>query len=48
MAVRSKAWVCCRLLAGIAGMDVCVSCDFCVLTGTGLCDVHITRPEGPY
>jgi hypothetical protein len=28
------------------GMDVC--CEFCVLSGTGLCDELITRPEGSY
>ena len=45
---RSKAWVCGRCLAGIAGsnnaggMDVC--CECCVLSGRGLCDGLITRP----
>jgi hypothetical protein len=39
VAARSKAWVCGRSLAGIAGltaaggMDVC--CECCVLSGSG-------------
>jgi hypothetical protein len=28
-------------------MDVCL-CEFCVLSGRGLCDGLITRPEEPY
>jgi len=46
---RSKAWVCGRSLAGIVGsrptgfMDVC--CECCVMSGRGLCDELITRPE---
>ena len=49
MAARSKAWVYGRSLAVIvssnpAGVfDVCVEC--CVLSGRGLCDGLITRPE---
>jgi hypothetical protein len=52
VAARSKAWVCGRSLAGIAGsnlaggMDVCR--DYCVLSGRGLCDWPITRPEESY
>jgi hypothetical protein len=48
---RSKAWVCSRLPAGIAsskpaeGMDVCLLWVLCVLSGRGLCDGLITRPE---
>jgi len=48
-AARSKAWVCGRSLAGIVGsnaaggMDVC-----CVLSGVGLCDGRIARPEESY
>jgi hypothetical protein len=48
----SKAWVCGRSLAGIAGsnlagsMDVC--CECCVLSDRGLCDGLITRPEESY
>jgi hypothetical protein len=39
-AARSKAWVDGRLLAGMS-----VSCECCVLSGTGLCVGPITRPE---
>ena len=53
VAARSKDWVCGRWPAGIAGsnptgvgMDVCREC--CVLSGTGLCDRLITRPEESY
>jgi hypothetical protein len=53
VAARSKAWVCCCWLAGIAGsntagawMSVC--CECCVLPGTGLCFGLITRPEVSY
>ena len=44
VADRSKARVCGRSLAGIAGsnpaggMDVCVLCECCVCSGRGLCD----------
>jgi hypothetical protein len=46
---RSKAWVCGRSPAEIVGsnptggMDVCREC--CVLSGSGLCDELISRPE---
>ena len=49
VAARSKARVCGRSLAGIAGsnptggMDVC-----CVLSGSGLCYELITRPKESY
>jgi hypothetical protein len=49
VAARSKAWVCGRSPAEIVvsnpagGMDVC--CQYCVLSGGGLCDGLITRPE---
>ena len=52
VAARSKAWVCSRSPARIVGlnpnggMDVC--CECCVLSGRGLCDGLITRPEGYY
>jgi hypothetical protein len=53
MAVLSKAWVCGRSLAMIVGsnpsggwMDVCCGC--CVLSGRGLCDGLIARPEDSY
>jgi hypothetical protein len=51
VAARSKAWVFGRSIAGIAGsnsaggMDVCV---LWVLSGRGLCDGLITRPEESY
>ena len=52
VAVRSKASVCGLSPAEIVGsnpiggMDVCREC--CVLSGRGLCDVLITRPEESY
>jgi hypothetical protein len=51
---RSKARVCGRSLAGIegsnpaGGMDICESCESCVLSGRGLCDGPIPRPEKCY
>jgi hypothetical protein len=54
VAARSKAWVCGRLLAGIAGsnragdMDVCLSCECCVLSVSVLCVGLITSPEESY
>jgi hypothetical protein len=53
VASRSKAWVCGRVLAGIVGsnptggMDVFLLCVF-VLSGRGLCDGPIPRPEESY
>ena len=52
MAARSKALVCSRSPAEIVGsnltggMDVCLLCY--VLSGRGLCDELITRPEKSY
>ena len=52
MAARSKACVCGCSPAEImgsnptGGMDVC--CECCVLSGRGLCDGLITRPEETY
>jgi hypothetical protein len=52
VAARSKAYVFGRSPAEIVGsnttgsMDVC--CDCCVLSGRGLCDGMITRPEESY
>jgi hypothetical protein len=52
VAARSKAWVWGLSLAGIVGsdpaglMDVCLVCY--VLSGRGLCDGLITRPEESY
>ena len=50
VAARSKAWVCGRLLAGIAGSNpsgawMSVSCECCVLSGRGICVSLITRPD---
>jgi hypothetical protein len=53
VAARSKAWVCGRALAGIVGsdptgdMNVCLLWVF-VLSGRGLCDGPIPRPEESY
>jgi hypothetical protein len=50
--VWSKAWVLGRSLAGIAGSNpverIVVCSDCCVLSGRGLCDGLITRPEESY
>ena len=52
VAARPKALVCGRSSAEIVGsnptggMDVCFEC--CVLSGRGLCDELITRPEESY
>jgi hypothetical protein len=52
VAARSKAYVFGRSPAAImgsnptGGMDVCR--EFCVLSGRGLCDELITRPEESY
>jgi hypothetical protein len=54
VAARSKAWVCCRAVAGIAGsnptgdMTFFFSCTVFVLSGRGLCVGLITRPEESY
>jgi hypothetical protein len=56
VAAKSKAQVCGRLVAGIAGsnpardMNVCLLCLYVVLScvGRGLCDGLITRPEESY
>jgi len=49
VAARSKAWICARSLAGIAGLNpagawMFVCCECCALSG-GLCVGLITRPE---
>ena len=52
MAARSKAWACGRSLAGTVasnpagGISDCFECR--VLSGRGLCDRPITRPEESY
>jgi hypothetical protein len=49
VAARSKVWVCGRSLAGIAGLNLSGGMDVCcVLSGRGLCDGPITRPEESY
>jgi len=54
VAARSKAWICGCLVAGIVGsnpagdMYVSLSRVCCVLSGRGLCDGLITRPEESY
>jgi len=51
-AAQSKAWVCCRPLAGIVGsnlaVDMVVGLLCCVLSGSGLSDGPIPRPEDSY
>jgi hypothetical protein len=49
----SNAYICGRSLAGIAGSNsaeawMSVSCGCCVLSGRGLCEGLITRPEESY
>jgi hypothetical protein len=52
MVARSKAKVCCLSPAEIVGSNpawnVVVCREFCVLSGRGLCDKLITRPEEYY
>jgi hypothetical protein len=55
VAVRSKAWVCSRTIAGTAGSNRAedmefVRCFCCVVccAGSCLCDELITRSEEPY
>jgi hypothetical protein len=52
VAARSKAWVYGRSVVGIVGSnpagDMYVCCDCCVLSGRGLCDGPMTRPEEFY
>jgi hypothetical protein len=53
VAVRSKAKVCGYSLAEIAGSNpagalLSVCCECGVLSGRGLCDRPITRPEEAY
>jgi len=52
MSARSKAWVCGRSLAGVAGLnparDLDVPWECCWLSGRGLCVGLITRPEEVY
>ena len=54
MAARCTAYVSGRSSAEIVGsnpargMSVCLCCDRCVLSGRGICDGLITRPEESY
>jgi len=51
MAARSKVQVCRRSPPGIAGSNPAGGmgvCECCVLSGRGLCDELITRPEESY
>jgi hypothetical protein len=52
VAARSKAWVCGRSFAGISGSNptrgMDVSCERFILSGRGLFDGPITRPEESY
>jgi hypothetical protein len=54
VAARTKAWVCGRSLARIAGSSPAWSLDvyllgvLCVLSGRGFCDGSIARPEESY
>ena len=53
VAVRSKAWVCGHSPAEFVGSNptgawMFVCCECCVLSGRGLCDELITRPEESY
>ena len=53
VAARSKVWVCCRSLVGIAGSIpagtwISVFSECCLLSGRGFSDWLITRPEDSY
>ena len=53
VAARSKAYVCGRSLAEIVGSNptgawIFACCECSVLSGRGLCDELIARPEEPY
>jgi hypothetical protein len=52
LAACTKEWVGGHSLEGITGSnpaeDMDVSCECCVLSGTGLCDGPITLPEESY
>jgi hypothetical protein len=53
LATRPEAWFCSPSLAGIVGSNLagawmCVSCECCVLSGRGLCDGLINRPDEFY
>jgi hypothetical protein len=53
VAARSEVYVCDRSPAGIVGSNpagawISVCCECCVLSGRGLCDRLISRPEETY
>ena len=53
LAARYKPWVCGRRLLGmqvwiLPSVQMSVSCECCVVSGRGLCDGLITRPEESY
>ena len=48
VAARSKAWVCCRLLAGIAGSNPAVGMMSVVSVVCCLCEGPIAHSEEPY
>ena len=48
MTAQSKAWVYSRSPAEIVGSNPIWGMDVCVLSGRGLCDGLITRPEESY
>ena len=53
VAARSKAWVCGRSTTEIVGSKppgawMYLYCQCCVLSGKGLCDELITRPDESY
>jgi len=45
---KALVYVCRRWLAGVAGLNPAGDMDICVLSGRGLCDGWITRPEESY
>ena len=52
MTAQTKAWIFGHPLAGIVcsnpARGMCVSCECCVLSDSGLCDGLIPRPEESY
>ena len=52
MAARFKAWICGHSPVVIVGSNSAegrfVCCEYCVLSGIGLCDWLIARPEASY
>jgi hypothetical protein len=53
VAARSEAWYEAARLLGLrvripTGVWITVRCEYCMLSGRGLCDGPITRPEESY